>query len=200
MIKKEIAPGIVVYSDVIIDSDNLYNDIEEGMSSAMIEWQNARVTEGEEQNTVNTMTRNTSTIGIPYLGKIEDSVSQTFFEEFHTNLNNLFFKNFDPIEKDYMATYGIRADWHDQYGILKYGKDQFFTNHIDDHPDFHRRMSTIYYLNENYLGGEINFPRFGITFKPKANQMIIFPSTYVYNHSVSPVIDGERYAVVSWLK
>jgi predicted 2-oxoglutarate/Fe(II)-dependent dioxygenase YbiX len=200
MIKKEIAPGIVVYSDVIIDSDNLYNDIEEGMSSAMIEWQNARVTEGEEQNTVNTMTRNTSTIGIPYLGKIEDSVSQTFFEEFHTNLNNLFFKNFDPIEKDYMATYGIKADWHDQYGILKYGKDQFFTNHIDDHPDFHRRMSTIYYLNDNYLGGEINFPRFGITFKPKANQMIIFPSTYVYNHSVSPVIDGERYAVVSWLK
>ena len=200
MIKKEIAPGIVVYSDVIIDSDNLYNDIEEGMSSAMIEWQNARVTEGEEQNTVNTMTRNTSTIGIPYIGKIEDSVSQTFFEEFHTNLNNLFFKNFDPIEKDYMATYGIKADWHDQYGILKYGKDQFFTNHIDDHPDFHRRMSTIYYLNDNYLGGEINFPRFGITFKPKANQMIIFPSTYVYNHSVSPVIDGERYAVVSWLK
>lgn len=200
MIKKEIAPGIVVYSDVIIDSNNLYNDIEEGMSSAMIEWQNARVTEGEEQNTVNTMTRNTSTIGIPYLGKIEDSVSQTFFEEFHTNLNNLFFKNFDPIEKDYMATYGIKADWHDQYGILKYGKDQFFTNHIDDHPDFHRRMSTIYYLNDNYLGGEINFPRFGITFKPKANQMIIFPSTYVYNHSVSPVIDGERYAVVSWLK
>ena len=200
MIKKEIAPGIVVYSDVIIDSDNLYSDIEEGMISARIQWQSARVTEGEEQNTVNTMTRNTSTIGIPYIGKIEDSVSQTFFEEFHANLNNLFFKNFDPIEKDYMATYGIKADWHDQYGILKYGKDQFFTNHIDDHPDFHRRMSTIYYLNDNYLGGEINFPRFGITFKPKANQMIIFPSTYVYNHSVSPVIDGERYAVVSWLR
>ena len=97
MIKKEIAPGIVVYSDVIIDSDNLYSDIEEGMISARIQWQSARVTEGEEQNTVNTMTRNTSTIGIPYIGKIEDSVSQTFFEEFHANLNNLFFKSFERV-------------------------------------------------------------------------------------------------------
>jgi predicted 2-oxoglutarate/Fe(II)-dependent dioxygenase YbiX len=61
-------------------------------------------------------------------------------------------------------------------------------------------MSTVYYLNDNYTGGEINFPRFNVTFKPKANQMIIFPSTYVYNHSVSPVIEGQRYAVVSWLR
>jgi len=99
-----------------------------------------------------------------------------------------------------MATYGIFSEWHDTYGILKYGKGQQFTNHIDDHPSYHRRVSTVYYLNENYTGGEINFPRFGITFKPKANQMIVFPSTYVYNHSVSPVIEGERYAVVSWMK
>lgn len=200
MLKKEIAPGIVVYNDVIVDSNSLYNDIEEGMISAKIEWESARVKEGDNTNIINTMTRNTSTIGIPYIGKIEDSISNNFSQEFYTTLNNLFFENFDPIEKDYMSTYGIKTNWHDQYGILKYGKDQFFTNHIDDHPDFHRRISIIYYLNDNYSGGEINFPRFGITFKPKANQMIIFPSTYVYNHSVSPVIDGERYAVVSWLR
>jgi len=42
-------------------------------------------------------------------------------------------------------------------------------------------------------------PRFDITFKPKANQMIVFPSNFMYKHSVSPVIEGERYAVVSWL-
>lgn len=200
MLKKEIAPGIIVYSDVIIDSHTLYNDIEEGMISAKIEWESARVKEGDNTNIVNTLTRNTSTIGIPYIGKIEELVSHNFSQEFYTTLNNLFFENFDPIEKDYMSEYGIKTNWHDQYGILKYGKDQFFTNHIDDHPDFHRRISTIYYLNDNYSGGEINFPRFGITFKPKANQMILFPSTYVYNHSVSPVIDGERYAVVSWLR
>ena len=200
MIKEEIAPGIIVYSNVILDSETLYQDIEEGMLSANIEWQGAQVKEGSEENTINAMTRSTQTIGIPYRGQIQNAESQSINEVFDLNLNNIFFEHFDPIEKDYMSSYGVATSWHDVYGILKYGEGQFFTNHIDDHTDYHRRISTVYYLNDNYTGGEINFPRFGITFKPKANQMIVFPSTYVYNHSVSPVIEGNRYAVVSWLR
>ena len=200
MIKEEIAPGIVVYSDVIPNSEHLYIDIEQGMAAASIQWQGAKVKEGNETDTVNTMTRNTLTTGVIYKGKIEDSQSTNIAEMFQTNLNNIFFEHFDPVEKDYMNTYGVFSEWHDVYGILKYGEGQQFTNHVDDHPSYHRRISTVYYLNDNYTGGEINFPRFGITFKPKANQMIVFPSTYVYNHSVSPVIEGERYAVVSWMK
>jgi hypothetical protein len=199
MNKEEIAPGVVVYSNVIPDSENLYKDIEEGMVSAGLQWNAAAVKEGSDPM-VNTKTRDTSSIGVSYLGSINNTLSQSISETFFINLNNLLFENFDPIEKDYMSTYGIGSEWHDQYGILKYGVGQKFTNHIDDHPSYHRRVSTVYYLNDNYEGGEINFPRFSITFKPKANQMLIFPSTYVYNHSVSPVIQGERYAVVSWLK
>lgn len=201
MNKEEIAPGIVVYSDVIPDSENLYKDIEEGMASAGFDWINASVKSGKEEDPmVNKNTRDTSTFGIPYKGKIENASIQTMKDAFLNNINNIFFESFDPVEKDYMSEYGIFTDWHDIYGILKYGKGQQFTNHIDDHPSYHRRISTVYYLNDNYTGGEINFPRFGITFKPKANQMIVFPSTYVYNHSVSPVIEGERYAVVSWMR
>lgn len=199
MIKDEIAPGILVYSNVIPNSENLYKEIEEGIISAKIEWQGAFVKEADSV-TVNTTTRNTLTIGVPYLEKVDTTTSMNYIEEFNKNLNNLFFESFDLIEKDYLEYYGVRSTWHDAYAILKYGKGQFFTNHVDDHPDYHRRVSTIYYLNDNYTGGEINFPRFNITFKPKANQMILFPSTYVYNHSVSPVIEGERYAVVSWIK
>ena len=200
MIKEEIAPGIVVYSNVIPDSETLYTDIEEGALSAKISWAAAGVKE-ESDAKVNTKTRDTSTIGVNYLGNVKDVLLVNNVKElFFTNLNNIFFESFDPIEKDYLSSYGIFSEWHDSYGILKYGECQQFTNHIDDHPSYHRRVSTVYYLNDNYTGGEINFPRFNITLKPKANQMIIFPSTYVYNHSVSPVIEGERYAVVSWLK
>ena len=200
MIKEEIAPGIVVYSNVIPDSEKLYTDIEEGALSAKISWAAAGVKENSDAK-VNTKTRDTSTIGVSYLGNVKNvSLVDNVKELFFINLNNIFFESFDPIEKDYLSSYGIFSEWHDSYGILKYGEGQQFTNHIDDHPSYHRRISTVYYLNDNYTGGEINFPRFNITFKPKANQMIIFPSTYVYNHSVSPVIEGERYAVVSWMK
>lgn len=199
MIKEELAPGIVVYSDVIPNSENLYQEIEEGMKSAGIEWQGASVKEANDVK-INTMTRNTLTIGVPYTGKIENDNPNGFLEAFNQSLGSLFFDHFDLVEKDYLSSYGIVSVWHDMYGILKYGSGQFFTNHIDDHQDYHRRVSTVYYLNDNYTGGEINFPRFNITFKPKANQMILFPSTYVYNHSVSQVVEGERYAVVSWLR
>ena len=200
MKKEEIAPGIIVYSDVIPNSENLYLDIEDGLASINVPWNAAGVQEGADPM-VNTKTRDTQTTGVAYLSEVKDTSSiMDMSELFFTNLGNMFFENFDPVEKDYMQTYGIFSEWHDHYGILKYGSGQFFSNHIDDHPAYHRRVSTVYYLNDNYTGGEINFPRFNVTFKPKANQMIVFPSTYVYNHSVSPVIEGERYAVVSWLK
>ena len=199
MIKEEIAPGIMVYTDVIPDSQNLYTDLEKGMVDAGFQWRAAEVIK-EESSEVNIKTRDTSNFGIPYYGEIKNIPERNIGQEFLRNISNMFFTYFDPIEKDYMKDYGIFSEWHDTFGILKYGAGQQFTNHIDDHPMYHRRMSTVYYLNENYTGGEINFPRFNITFKPKANQMLMFPSTYVYNHSVSPVTEGTRYAVVSWLK
>jgi hypothetical protein len=199
MNKEELAPGIVVYNNVVPNSDTLYKDIEKEINFAKLKWKPAPVKSGSKVATENEI-RDTDSIGIPYRGGIKNTFSNNDSETFFINLNNLFFKNFDPIEKDYMATYKIGSDWHATYGVLKYGPGQQFTDHIDDNPFYHRRISTIYYLNDNYTGGEINFPRFNITFKPKANQMLIFPSTYVYNHSVSPVVDGIRYAVVSWLR
>lgn len=198
MIQKEIAPGIFVYSDVISHNETLIDDIEEGLASLSKKWVPASVKEGEYSK-INTTTRDVNSFGIPYSGKILDDFTNAH-SSFDSELNNIFFKNFDPIEKNYQSAFGISTQWHDSYGILKYGVGQKFTNHIDDHPDYHRRISTVYYMNDNYSGGEISFPRFNITFKPKANQMIIFPSTYVYNHSVSPVLEGTRYAVVSWMK
>jgi hypothetical protein len=201
MNKNEIAPGIVIYNDVIPDGENLYNDIEEAMESAQLPWVQARVQEGNDTpDTVNIMSRDTLTFGVPYLGGIKDTDVKNAHEVFFNTLNNIFFTNFDPIERDYKSMYQIESIWHDQWGVLKYGEGQKFVNHIDDHPEHHRRISTLYYINDNYSGGEINFPRFNISHKPKANQMILFPSTYVYNHSVSPVTEGTRYSVVSWLR
>jgi predicted 2-oxoglutarate/Fe(II)-dependent dioxygenase YbiX len=198
MIKEEIAPGLMVYSNVIPNSETLCEDIEEGLLSANLSWVPAEVKDNDKPG-VNTNSRDTSTFGVPYLGTISNDFTN-FQSSFNSTLNNLFFENFDAVERDYKNHFGAAAPWHDSYAVLKYGVGQKFTNHIDDHQDYHRRISTTYYINDNYLGGEIVFPRFDVTFKPKANQMIVFPSTYVYNHSVLPVIEGERYAVVSWMR
>jgi hypothetical protein len=195
---QEIAPGIIVYDDVIPGYESLIGEIEENLILTERSWKDAKVKSGNETY-VNTNFRDTSAISIPYSSTVLDDYSNPI-SSFNTKFSNLFLENLVPIEHDYQHGYDIGCAWHDDYQILKYGVGQKFTNHIDDHPDFHRIVSTLYYLNDDYSGGEINFPRFDISFKPKANQMIIFPSTYVYNHSVSPVTEGVRYAVVSWLK
>lgn len=204
IIRSEIAPGIMSYENVMSEENfsSLVNDIEEGIQSARLEWGAARVKTGvgdTVESQVDKYSRDTQTIVVPYSKTKKDDYSN-LIQAFNTSLSNLFLDNLDIVEKDYQKFYRIEPVWHDSYSVLKYGIGQKFVNHIDDHPDFHRRISTLYYINDNYSGGEINFPRFNLSFKPKANQMIMFPSTYVYNHSVSPVTEGTRYAVVSWLR
>jgi hypothetical protein len=57
------------------------------------------------------------------------------------------------------------------------------------HPNL--SFTTVTYLNDNYEGGEINFPNDNITIKPKAGSLIMFPASTV--HEVKPVLNGVRY-------
>ena len=202
MNKIEIAPGIMVYSDVMDNYKDFIPDLEDAMQSQTqgLEWRPPYIVRDGE-HVVDNHIRSLDTFGIDYeQSKALIDSPNTPFESFANILGNRFFIAFDPIEKDYQNHYRITMESHDIYNILRYGKGHFFTNHVDDSQAFHRRMSIVYYANDNYTGGEITFERFGIEYKPKANEAIIFPSTYVYNHSVKPVTDGTRYAVVSWLK
>jgi hypothetical protein len=198
MKKKELAPGIFVYSDVLENYNTLVEDIEEGLVSSGITWNQSSIQKDNEIQ-VDTSYRDTMSITIEYKDFInEDFLS--FQDAFVSNLSNMFLTGFGPLELDYKREHQLDTMFHEEYSVLKYGKGQKFVNHIDDHKDHHRRMSWVYYINDNYTGGEICFPRFNLTYKPTANEFLVFPSTYVYNHSVLPVIEGTRYAVVSWLK
>ena len=54
-------------------------------------------------------------------------------------------------------------------------------------------FSLVCYLNEDYEGGEISFPKHNITIKPKKGSLIMFPSQDPFIHEVKNVIDGDRY-------
>jgi hypothetical protein len=198
MNKEEIAPGIVIYKDVIPNFESLIKDIEDVVDTNLVSWNKASVT-SDNGSTINENTRDTSIIGIPYTNHDNIDFTNTF-STFLTTLSSIFYKSFNVLEVDYCNYYNFSTNWHDSYSILKYSIGQKFTNHIDDHKDYIRRVSTIYYMNDDYSGGEINFPRFNISYKPKKDELLIFPSNFVYNHSVSEVTKGTRYAVVSWLQ
>ena len=62
-----------------------------------------------------------------------------------------------------------------------------------------RDVSFLFYLNDQYGGGELEFYDLGLTIKPKKGMMIAFPSYHDFAHKVHPVTWGYRYSLVSWV-
>ena len=62
-----------------------------------------------------------------------------------------------------------------------------------------RDVSFLFYLNDQYGGGELEFTDLGLTIKPKKGMMIAFPSYHEFAHKVHPVTWGHRYSLVCWV-
>jgi hypothetical protein len=60
----------------------------------------------------------------------------------------------------------------------------------------HRDASAIYYLNDEFEGGEVVFADHGLTVKPRRGLLLAFPSDHW--HEVLPVRSGVRYTMPIW--
>jgi len=86
--------------------------------------------------------------------------------------------------------------------ILKYENSGFYTWHTDHFADIPRTLSCILLLNNDYEGGNLCFRNpdgsgeWEVEVKP--NRLIIWPSNFLYPHTVKPVTKGRRYSVVAW--
>ena len=86
--------------------------------------------------------------------------------------------------------------------ILKYENTGFYTWHVDHFSSVPRTISCILLLNNDYEGGNLCFRNpdgsgeWEVEVKP--NRMIIWPSNFLYPHTVKPVTKGKRYSVVAW--
>jgi hypothetical protein len=59
-------------------------------------------------------------------------------------------------------------------------------------------VSAVVYINDNFSGGELVFPKIGYSYKPVAGSCIIFPSHTQYSHYVDKVSTGERIVLPFW--
>jgi predicted 2-oxoglutarate/Fe(II)-dependent dioxygenase YbiX len=61
----------------------------------------------------------------------------------------------------------------------------------------HRVYAMSVVLNDDYAGGELEFPEYHLKLKPRANTAIVFPGTY--SHRVHPVTRGKRMTIITFL-
>lgn len=59
-------------------------------------------------------------------------------------------------------------------------------------------IATLIYINNSYLGGEIYFPEYNISYKPEPGDLLVFPDNPDYVHGVKAISEGIRYTTPRW--
>lgn len=107
--------------------------------------------------------------------------------------------------------YGQQVEWWETPHLLLYEKGDGYPAHADGYNTgegdgdtkswvrrYNRDISLLVYLNDNFTGGQLNFPRQKFKIQPKPGLLVAFPSTPEYLHGAEPTESGERLVLVSW--
>ena len=110
------------------------------------------------------------------------------------------FKRLEPIIEDFYKVKVIPTG----ATIVKWLPGQYQHPHADkelhegpdaglpnDFPNYD--LSSLFYLNEDYEGGELYFPNQGVQFKPKVGAAYFFPGDMQYIHGVTEIKSGIRF-------
>ena len=84
------------------------------------------------------------------------------------------------------------------FAINKYYPGKSMGPHIDSYGESDKkRFTLLIYLNENYDGGEIEFPNQNIKLKPEAGSVLIFPTCQPFVHRSYEIFSGNKYFVLA---
>lgn len=88
-----------------------------------------------------------------------------------------------------------------EYMLSRYNEGFMMNVHTDlEDGKEHFAVSAVAYLNDDFTGGDIVFPRQKFRHSPKSGQIILFDSKLEKNmHGVEPVNSGIRYAMPIWI-
>jgi Rps23 Pro-64 3,4-dihydroxylase Tpa1-like proline 4-hydroxylase len=202
MIYEELALGLVKYNNIIDNPQDIINKIESleekrkevlGYSSESVqEWKpwSPNNLEGEPVFCWQKF--------LPKPGNINNQ--DLFYKEQH-EISLQLFDALDRALEHYFTLYpyakkNIKSREKTMH-LLKYKESGFLPAH-SDHGISSRVLSALLYLNDDYEGGDINFPHAGVKIKPEAGSIIFFPSNFVYVHEVAAVTKGTRYSLPNW--
>jgi hypothetical protein len=182
---------IEIYENVWTDCDKIIQDteIECANVNSGVNWNKATtIGDGIYQNM-----RTNFDLGITFC---VNAFGNPLMRNLHNRLNELMVS----VASSYHRRYGVHESfWQEGYNMLKYRAGQEYKAHYDSATGGGRHISVIMYLNNDYTGGEIEFPHFKVKIKPEPGMLILFPSNFAYTHIAHPVTSGTKYAIVTWL-
>ena len=136
-------------------------------------------------------------------------------EQCWLNDNDLFIKNITDKVKSHTNTHN---NYFEELQVVNYQPGGFFTPHYDAcvgnksncermNKEGPRYLTVLFYLNDNFEGGETIFPKINKLVKPEKGKAVIFQN--VDNNGViitqalhggEPVKNGEKWIANKWIK
>lgn len=156
-------------------------------------WTSAKIASNDGGYQVDTQTRNTS---LWYLDKTQYSDDTKKRIDI---LSSQIDKEVNECLFDYTNFYSPPITNRQPYEILKYTENNHLDWHTDDGSSISSKVSILFYLNDDYDGGELEFKNLNLLYKPKKGDILIFPSSFVYKHRVRKVTNGVRYVIANFI-
>lgn len=102
---------------------------------------------------------------------------------------------------------GVNIDRKEGMVILRYGKGQYFTPHLDCNfsPPNDREYTYIIYLNTVETGGQTNFPNANVKVEAVAGRLLVWKNMtdgvcdHNTMHESIPVLKGRKEVMVNWI-
>jgi hypothetical protein len=189
MDKVVVAPGIVIYKNVLKKEWDIINRLESvlGDENSPFKWQGAKVGMFEE----NLEHRNCQDFKYKKEHIPEGEYGDTL-RAVHDDVNSALMECL----ADYGSMYGIRVEYIEAFNMVKYGPGQKFNVHSDDGDPYRCTISCVGYPNDEYEGGSLWFNHFDQDIQPEAGDFVISPSAFIYSHASKPVTSGIKYSIV----
>lgn len=189
--KEELAPGVWVYRDVLKSELDIINRLESALkdSDGKYDWQEATVGYREKmpsyRDCVDFKIKKTD-----WPGKDEHQLK---FDDIWQDVHDVQISALD----DYSKHYNIQLNYWEAMNFIRYNPSQHFSYHSDHGWSYIAVVSMVGYVNDDYEGGGLRFDKLGLEVKPKAGDLYIFPSTFLFSHAALPVESGTKYSIVT---
>ena len=199
MFKSNPSPGIFIYEDFYPQASDLLAVVKEiaGWEYSAVPWMNS--------------THGDGTRGGPkpaadgYRNCVESTVFNVFqfADEDHAPLREElkeYQMALNSVTSEINTSYGVGFKGDEGLKVLRYDKDIEYEVRVDPHLHNARLLTAHMFLNDDFTGGQIEFPYHDITVQPKTGTLVIFPPTWSYFLTVHPVGDGEKHVLSTWYR
>lgn len=182
-----IAPGIVIYDNVIKDTNKFIN-----LSLKDNKWIDPEISSVDTNNNlvhiVDHDIRNSK--NLPFYHDYSEPIEWFELYQVIWRYADAYSKLYDTMFKSMEFCQFIHYKQYDGY----------YHSHYDATPGSNRVFSCIVYLNDVNKGGETYFNHFDITIKPVSGRILFFPSYYPYVHEARMPENGDKFIVVTWFR